>query len=230
MELANEPKFLVFDVETGGIQVFEDRVVQFFGATADAQGNLIDTWEIFIDPGVEIAQEAVDVHGFDNEFLKKNGKQPAEAFAEIRELFLEHRHLTLVAFNANYDVSILDAEMKRHGVSESFGSWVANHSKIVDGIVLDRHHDRYRKGKRNLEAQAKHYGVEFNPDALHNARADVELTAKVTAAILEKFGTPTTKEQAQWYKEWANGFQEYLRRTDPTAIVDDMWPLRVKEG
>ena len=140
----SEAKFFVFDVESGGVDVFEDRVVQFFGATADAQGNLIDTWEIFIDPGVEIAQEAVDVHGFSNNFLKEHGKQPAEAFAEIRELFLKHRHLTLVAFNANYDVSILDAEMKRHGATDLFGVWIATSSMIVDGIVIDRHHDRYR--------------------------------------------------------------------------------------
>lgn len=222
-------KFFVFDTETTGINVFKDRIVQFFGATADAQGNLIDTWEIFIDPGVEIAQEAVDVHGFSNDFLKKNGKQPHEAFSEIRDLFLKHRHLALVAFNANYDVSILDAEMKRHGVSQTFGSWVASHSKIVDGIVIDRHHDRYRKGKRNLATQAAHYGIPFNPDELHDAKTDVELTAKITAAILKKFGTPTTEEQAQWYKEWAENFQEYLRRTDPEAVVDSDWPLRVKE-
>lgn len=225
----SKAEFFVFDVESGGVDVFEDRVVQFFGATADAQGNLIDTWEIFIDPGVEIAQEAVDVHGFSNGFLKENGKQPAEAFAEIRDLFLKHRNHTLVAFNANYDVSILDAEMKRHGVSESFGSWVANHSKIIDGIVIDRHHDRYRKGKRNLATQAAHYGIPFNPDELHDAKTDVSLTAKVTAAILKKFGTPTTEEQAQWYKDWAENFQEYLRRTDPEAVVDSSWPLRVKE-
>lgn len=221
-------EFFVFDVESTGTNVFEDRIVQFFGATADSQGNLLDTWEFFINPGVPVPEEAAAVHGFDDEFLAENGMEPYDALNCIRNLFLSERDLTLVAFNANYDVSILDAEMKRHGVSESFGSWVANHSKIVDGIVIDRHHDRYRKGKRNLATQATHYGIPFNPDELHDARADVSLTAKVTVAILEKFGTPTTKEQAQWYKEWAENFQEYLRRTDPEAEVSGEWPLRSK--
>lgn len=229
MGLANEPKFFVFDTETGGIRVFEDRIVQFFGATADAQGNLIDTWEFFINPGVPVPEEAAAVHGFDDEFLAENGMEPYDALNYIRNLFLSERDLTLVAFNANFDVSILDAEMKRHGATDLFGVWIAASSKIVDGIVIDRHHDPYRKGKRNLATQATHYGIPFNPDELHDARADVELTAKVTAAILEKFGTPTTKEQAQWYKDWAENFQEYLRRTDPEAVVDSDWPLRVKE-
>lgn len=222
-------EFFVFDVESGGIRVFEDRVVQFFGATADKNGNLIDTWEIFINPGVEIAQEAVDVHGFSNEFLKENGKKPSEAFAEIRDLFLKHRHLKIVAFNMNYDLSILDAEMKRHGVSDLLGGWLAANGLLVDGLVIDRHKDKYRKGKRNLETQAKHYGVEFDSSEAHDARYDVLKTAQVTVKILEKFGTPTTQEQAQWYRKWAENFQDYLRKTDPEAVVDSSWPLRVKE-
>lgn len=219
-------EYFVFDVESGGINVFEDRVVQFFGATADKDGNLVDTWEIFINPGVDIAQEAIDVHGFSNEFLKENGKPPYEAFVEIRELFLKHKDLTRVAFNANYDVSILDAEMARHGISETFGTWVANYGKIVDGLVIDRHKDKYRKGKRNLETQAKHYRVPFDAEALHNARADVELTAKVTVKILEKYGTPSTKEQAEWYRSWADGFEEFKKRADPAFKMDNKsWPL-----
>lgn len=222
-------KYWVADTETTGISVFEDRIVQFFGATADAKGNLLDTWEIFINPGIPVPEEASQVHGFDNKFLSEHGVDPIEGLEQIRDKFLQFRDLTLVMFNMNYDLSIIDAEMKRHGVSDNFGTWFAENAKLVDGIVIDRHHDRYRKGKRNLATQAAHYGIPFNPDELHDAKTDVELTAKVTAAILEKFGTPTTKEQAQWYKEWANGFQEYLRRTDQTAIVDDMWPLRVRE-
>lgn len=219
-------EYLVFDVESGGIRVFEDRVVQFFGATADKDGNLIDTWEIFINPGVEIAQEAIDVHGFSNEFLKENGKPPHVAFEEIRELFLRHRHLKIVAFNMNYDLSILDAEMKRHNTSVTFGKWFAENAKLIDGLVIDRHKDKYRKGKRNLETQAKHYGVEFDSSEAHDARYDVLKTAQVTVKILEKFGIPTTREQASWYRQWANGFEEYKRRTEPGFKMDNKsWPL-----
>lgn len=229
MTFKGKPKYFVWDVESTGTSVFEDRIVQFFGATADSQGNLIDTWEYFINPGVPVPEEAAAVHGFDDDFLAENGEDPEKTLIRIKYLFLEKRDLIQVAFNMNYDLSIIDAEMKRHGVSDNFGTWFAENAKLVDGLVIDRYKDKYRKGKRNLETQAKHYGVEFDPDEAHNALYDTQITAKVTVKILEKFGTPTTKEQAQWYKEWANGFQEYLRRTDPTAIVDDMWPLRIKE-
>lgn len=222
-------EYFVFDVESGGIDVFKDRVVQFFGATADKNGNLIDTWEIFINPGVDIAQEAIDVHGFSNEFLKGNGKPPHVAFEEIRNLFLQHRHLKIVAFNMNYDLSILDAEMKRHNTSVTFGKWFEENAKLIDGLVIDRHKDKYRKGKRNLETQAKHYGVEFDPNAAHNALYDTQVTAKVTVKILEKFGVPTTREQAAWQEAWRSNFESYLRKSDPTATVERGWPLREKE-
>lgn len=226
----SEPKFFVWDVESTGIDVFNDRIVQLFAATADENGDLIDTWEFFIDPGIEIPEEASAVHGFTNEFLAEHGEKPEDAFNTLWHLFSRHRNLIQVAFNMNYDLSILDAEMKRHGISESFGSWFAENGRLVDGIVIDRYKDKYRKGKRTLAAQADYYGVSYDPDELHNARADVELTAKVTVAILNKYGTPTTAEQAEWREEWRKGFEEYLRRSDPSAVVEVGWPLRLKEG
>lgn len=229
MAFKGPARYFVFDVESTGIDVFEDRIVQFFGATADSKGNLLDTWEFFINPGISVPEEAAAVHGFDDEFLQENGEAPKEALDKISSLFWSHRNLIQVAFNMNYDLSILDAEMRRHRGSKRFGEWFAKNGKLVDGLVIDRHKDKYRKGRRNLETQAKHYGVEFDPDAAHNALYDTEVTAKVTVKILEKFGTPTTREQAQWQESWRSNFEKYLQKTDPAASVERGWPLREKK-
>ena len=229
MTFIGPPKYFVYDCESTGISVFEDRIVQFFGATADANGTLLDTWEFFINPGVPVPEGASDIHGFDDEFLAEKGGDPEVELNGIKKLFLKHKDLIHVAFNMNYDLSILDAEMKRHGVSDNFGSWFSENGKLVDGLVIDRHRDKFRKGKRNLETQAKHYGVEFDPDAAHNALYDTEVTAKVTVKILEEFGIPTTREQAQWQEAWRSNFESYLRKTDPVATVERGWPLRERE-
>lgn len=229
MAFHGKPKYFVFDVESTGIDVFEDRIVQFFGATVDSQGNLIETWEFFINLGIPVPEEAAAVHGFTDEFLVENGDDPEKTLIRIKYLFLENRDLIQVAFNMNYDLSIIDAEMKRHSISDNFGEWFTENGKLVDGLVIDRHKDKYRKGKRTLESQAAHYGVDFNPEEAHSAVYDVEKTAQVTIKILEKFGTPTTREQAQWYRDWAENFEQYLRRSDPTANVDKEWPLKIKE-
>lgn len=221
-----EAVYTVWDVESSGIDVFEDRIVQMFFATVDAQGNLIDTWEWFINPGIDIPEEAAAIHGFSNEYLVEHGGEPKEVLPEIRDVFLEHRHLTQIAFNMNYDLSILDAEMKRHGVSDTFGTWFATHGKLFDGLVADRHKDKFRKGKRNLETQAKHYGIEFDPASAHNALYDCLITAKVSVAIIKKYGLPSTRELASWQEEWRAGFEKYLRKENPDAIVERGWPLR----
>lgn len=223
-----EAEYAVWDCETSGIDVFEDRIVQFFFATADAEGNLLNSFEWIIDPGVPIPEEASNVHGLTEEYLAKNGMHPEDAFTEIRKVFLSHLSLTHVAFNMNFDLSILDAEFKRHLAVENFGAFMRDSVRLIDGIVIDRHHDKYRKGRRTLEAQAKHYGVPFNPDEAHDAGYDVAVTAKVTVKILEKFGMPTNEEQSVCYAEWARGLQEYLRRSDPEAVVDGDWPVRTK--
>lgn len=224
-----EAKYLVADAESTGIDVFNDRIVQWVISLADADGNLLETHEWIIDPGVEVPEEAAAVHGFTTEFLRENGMAPALALSEISSVLMANRHLTWVFFNANYDLSILDAEFRRHGITDRFGAYVAKHVRIFDPIVVDRARDKYRKGSRKLMHVADHYGVEYNEDDLHNAQADVALTAKVAARVAEKFGIPTNAEQSVYYREWAEGLEKYLRRGDPEAVVDRDWPLRLKE-
>ncbi len=113
-------------------------------------------------------------------------------------------------------------------IDEEFAHWVLA-GQLIDGLVIDRAKDKWRKGKRKLANMAEAYGIDFDPDALHNAAADVELTAKVTRAIVNKHGMMTNAEPAEAYRTWAVDFEKYLRRNDPTAEVDPHWPLRLKE-
>lgn len=224
-----EAKYLVFDTETTGIDVFNDRIVQLVISTADADGSVLSTREWIIDPGVEVPEEAANVHGFTTEFLREHGVQPVKALSEAHEVFRENLHLTWVAFNLNYDLSILSAENWRHSIDFEFVEGVSRQVQLFDPLVVDRHEDKYRKGKRKLENVAAHYGVPFDPDAAHKADYDVEVTAKVAARVAERYGIPSNETQAAWYREWATGLQEYFRRTDPEAVVNGDWPVRLSE-
>lgn len=222
-------RVLVFDTETTGIDVFNDRIVQLFIGIADGNGDLIEQYEWLIDPGIEVPEEASNVHGFTTEFLRENGIVPEGALKAALEVFQAYSDVPWVAFNLNYDLSILDKEMLRHGVHGYFGGWAVYSTSMIDGLVIDRHKDKWRKGKRKLANMAEAYGIDFDPDALHNAAADVELTTKVTRAIVNKHGMMTNAEQAEAYRTWAVDFEKYLRRNDPEAVVDSQWPVRLKE-
>lgn len=223
----SEAKYLVFDTETTGIDVFNDRIVQLFIATADSEGNLLETWEWIIDPGVEVPEEASNVHGFTTEYLRENGQDPLGALTAALDVFEEWGELTFVAYNLSFDLSILDSEMRRHGAIESFGQDTAGYL-LFDPLVVDRAKDKFRKGKRKLENVAAHYGVPFSPDEAHKADYDVEVTAKVAAAVAKQYGIPSNAEQETMYRVWAENFESYLRRTDPDAVVDSDWPLKLK--
>lgn len=221
---------VVFDTESTGVDVLNDRVVQLVIGVYNAAGDVVEFHEWVINPGVEVPQGASDVHGFTNEYLQEHGRDPKEALSEALEVFRKYHRSLHVAYNAKFDVSILDSEFKRHGVSSRWGQAMVSKVPLYDPYVVDRAQDKYRKGKRRLMDVADHFGIGYTEDDLHNARADVDLTYKVFRACLEKYGVYSTWDQARFYREWAKGFREYLARQgkEPDDLTDD-WPLQKEE-
>lgn len=232
MQGVETPVYLCVDTETTGVDVFNDRIVQLFVATADKHGNLIDTWEWIINPEVPVPKEASDVHGFTDEFLQEHGDDPAYVLRKALGVFREHHNLIWVAFNMSFDLSILDSEFKRHKITENFADGVSGHVNLFDPMVVDRAKDKYRKGKRTLEALAGHYGVPFDPDEAHNATVDTEATAKVAVKVAAKYGIPTTQEQSRMHQSWAAGITTYfakqgkLEEDGSPIVVSGDWPYR----
>lgn len=224
----SEAKYLVFDTETTGVDVFNDRIVQLVIATADVRGNLLETWEWIIDPGVEVPEEAANVHGFTTEYLRHNGQDPLGALSAALDVFDEQSAPVWVAYNLTFDLSLLDAEFSRHGITGDWGYEVATGVSLFDPLIVDRAKDKYRRGKRKLENVAAAYGVPFNPSEAHKAGYDVEITAKVAARVAEKYGIPTVAEQAQMHVDWAEGFESWLREAkgDDTIEIERDWPLK----
>ncbi|QDP65464.1 MAG: hypothetical protein Tp182DCM212571_82 [Prokaryotic dsDNA virus sp.] len=128
--------------------------------------------------------------------------------------------------NANYDLSLLKAEYERHG-KEFFlyDGW-----QIVDPLVLDRHFDKWRKGKRKLANLAENYGVTVDDEMLHDAAGDCFLAGMVAARQIEMYGVPTNEEQAAWYADWARSYEGWLHSQGKTDIIDTSWPVRKKEN
>jgi DNA polymerase-3 subunit epsilon len=92
--------------------------------------------------------------------------------------------------------------------------------------------DRFRRGKRTLQAAALHYGVPAT--GAHSADGDAEAACRLALAIARAHpmignADPSMlhRAQAHWAAAWASRFQAYLRSCgDPIAVVDGHWPLR----
>lgn len=219
----------VFDLETTGIDVETSRIVSATVAVLDAAGDVLERVDWLLDPGVAIPEQATNVHGITTEYAAENGRVAAEGVAEIVATLREHlgRGLPLVAYNAPYDLTLLNRESVRHGVDP-----LVSPSPVVDPLVIDKAVDRYRKGKRTLEVTSAFYGVAL--DDAHDAGADAIAAGRVAQAIYREHGSalPATVEalhdqQVTWCRQQAESFQDYMRRgRDPEFIAAVGWPER----
>ncbi|MFI9030733.1 exonuclease domain-containing protein [Streptomyces sp. NPDC053560] len=222
-----------FDLETTGTDVETDRVVTAAVIRLDGAGAAAPALSWVLDPGVPIPSEASAIHGFSTDYVRQHGRPAAVGLAEITDALAAAlgAGLPLVVMNARYDLSLLDRECRRHGVeplSERLGT---DPAPVVDPLVLDKHLDPYRKGKRTLQALCAHYGVAL--DAAHEAGADavaaVGVARRIGAKHPEVAGLTLPALHALQRRaaaDQAASFQRYLRRTsNPAAHVEPAWPL-----
>ena len=218
----------VFDLETTGIETETSRIVSAYVGVVDAFGAPKGvSW--LADPGVEIPVQASAVHGITTERARAEGRDAAEVVAEIVAVLraLLAQGVPIVIYNAAYDLTLLNRECLRYAIEPLDGPL-----PIIDPLVIDRAMDRFRKGKRTLEAAAEYYGVELM-DA-HDAEADAVAAGRVAQAIARKYSdvlgadvTLVHTHQVGWAAESATSFQEYMRRTkDPAFVADGAWPER----
>lgn len=219
---------LGFDTETTGVDVHEDRIVTAALVRREPSGETqVQTW--LLNPGIPIPEGASAIHGVTTEHASRFGAPPAEALTEMAEAITRasREGIPLVAFNATFDVSILDAELRRHDlptIPERLGGELV----VLDPLVLDRAEDRFRKGKRKLGDLCSVYGVTSFGD-LHTADVDVLATLDVLHGIMDRFehlsSMPLTElheYQRRAHHEWATNFNEWRTRqgfTGPGAGV-----------
>nr|WP_249290935.1 exonuclease domain-containing protein [Leucobacter manosquensis] len=219
----------VFDTETTGIDTAHARIVSASIALLGAGGEVSERYDWLLDPGIEIPAAAVQVHGISNEIARTSGIEAAVGVRQIVDQLLEmiERGFPVVAYNAPYDLTLLAAEAARHGVP-----WPAEISPVIDPLILDKQLDRYRKGKRTLEAVAAHHGVDIGN--AHDAGDDAIAAGRVLQKIAAKYADVVPAEldelhrlQIEWAAAQAASFQDYMRRVrDASFVADGRWPIR----
>ncbi|MEE1620355.1 3'-5' exonuclease [Zafaria sp. Z1313] len=214
-----------FDLETTGRDPELARIVTASVLVVNGRQEILNHREWLVDPGVPIPEEAAAIHGVSTERARAEGADAATAVAEItahlRELFAT---MPVLAFNASYDFTVLDRECLRHGVE------ALEPAAVIDPYIIDKHVDKYRRGKRTLTVMSEFYRVPL-VDA-HTSVADAAATVGVADAQVAKYKQLRMDplqlhgSQVRWAAEQAASFQAYLRRKDPSAVVDGQWPVR----
>lgn len=221
-------RMVAFDLETTAPNPEDARVVT--ACVVHVGGGLpTETREWLVNPGVEIPEGATAVHGITTERARAEGVDPAVAVREIADAFT-HAWLSgipVVAFNAAYDLTVLDRELARH-----HDGALAVAGPVIDPYVIDREIDKYRRGSRTLTAQSAHYRVAL--DGAHDATADAVCAARIAWRIACVFPAVAAMSlpdlhaaQAKWHEARQADFAAYLRRVGkPADDVCGEWPLR----
>ncbi|MBC7297690.1 MAG: DNA polymerase III subunit epsilon [Demequina sp.] len=222
-----------FDTETTGISPLNDRIVT--AAVIRRHGTRVEVSEWLIDPGVEIPARATEVHGITTEKARAEGAKPAAALEEIAVALAEAlgAGIPVVGFNIQYDLTILETELARHGLRTLAHRLPLGIRPIIDPLVLDRHLDKYRRGKRKLIDMCGTYRVQVVADALHAADADVLATLDLVPAIAERYPSlggvalqDLHDQQAHAHGEWANRFRAWLISKGTTDdLPSPEWPV-----
>lgn len=233
----------VFDTETTGVDVENDRILTCYYMLQNRDGEVIEEREWVIDPGIEVPEGAAAVHGMSTKWIRANGRKDAgKAVGEIYAALASAAtsKFPIVAFNARFDASILHHELLRHGNDLGITPLLAPGVTWYDPFVHDKGREKYRRGPRKLQFVCQAHGIEFNESEAHAARYDVVKTGELAWKLLAKERKLGASELmpllVEWKQEQDSSLEAYFRREGKTnedgspIIIDRGWPLITKKG
>ena len=172
MRLNLKNPIIFFDLETTGINIASDRIVEISYLRVDVNGN--ETEKTFrVNPGIPIPEKATAIHGITDEDVKD-----APAFNEVaRILSREFEGCDLAGYNSvKFDIPLLAEEFLRAGVDIDL-----KRRKFIDVQIIFM-----KMEPRTLSAAYKFFTGKELTEA-HSAAADTQATYEVLQAQLDRY-------------------------------------------
>ncbi len=172
MELKLTRPICFFDLETTGINVAKDRIVEISILKVYPNGNKESkTW--LVNPEMQIPDEVIAIHGISNE---KVAHEPTFQMLS-KEIYNLIKDSDLGGFNSDrFDIPLLAEEMLRADIDFDM-----KHMVSVDVQTIF-----HKMEKRTLEAAYKFYCNKELTDA-HSAEADTQATYEVLLSQLDRY-------------------------------------------
>lgn len=185
MDVHFKKPIAVIDLETTGLDIATAKIVSIGIVILDRDGSIKYRNELRVNPGMEIPEHAVGVHGITNEMAKDSPLFSAIA-GEIAKLLEGY---DLAGYNVEeYDLPILKREFADAGIFD-----FSKDAKVVDVKVIFN-----KKVRRNLSSAVRHYLNRPHENA-HNALADAQATADVLLRQLAVHDLPSDADALQSY-------------------------------
>lgn len=187
MKLNLKNPVVFFDLETTGVNITSDRIVEISYLKIFPNGEELSR-TLRINPEMPIPEEASKVHGIYDDDVKdcKTFKQVA------KEIAADFEGADIAGFNSNrFDVPLLAEEFLRAGVDLDM-----TRRKFIDVQVIF-----HKMEQRTLSAAVKFYcGKEL--EGAHSADADTRATYEVLQAQLDRY--PDLQNDIAWLSEYSS--------------------------
>jgi DNA helicase-2/ATP-dependent DNA helicase PcrA len=184
---------IVFDVESTGVDVTEDEIIQIAAIKVNKNGQVIGSFEKFLKNNKSV-KNSEQVHGFSDEFLKKNGEDKKVV---LKEFIKFSEDAVIVGHNVQYDINILTSELERSGLGK------AKFKAFYDTLDIYR---RFYPNLMNhkLETLSILFKTENKPS--HDAMDDILATRDLLVKSLESDIVPTSLQRIGYMSKYLKSF------------------------
>ena len=216
----SESLILAVDVETTGLSISEDKIVELGGVYVKGGWRCGPPFCSKVNPERYIPIDATRIHGIAEEDVAK-----APTWKTVAGWFRQHLDKAdpiVCGYNIlNFDLPMINSENQRAGID-----WQLDHTKTLDPFIFARWH--HPEVQSRLGKICSFYGLELPEEAAHSADADSEVTALLVTAMVWSGYMPddlnqALEQQAQFQtqmeeekKRW--GKKLYVNRYDPEKL------------
>lgn len=165
-----DTEYCVFDIETTGLSFRTEKITEI-GAIKIKNGEIIDTFECFVNPQKPIPYEVIKVTHITDDMVRD-----AKTIEEVLPEFLEFvGQDVLVAHNANFDIGFIRHFAKMQGLKFD--------NTYIDTLTIARDmFPEYKKYKLGIIAD----NLGIRVDVAHRALDDVKTLVKVFEVMIGK--------------------------------------------
>ncbi len=165
-----DDEFVVFDLETTGLSSLNNKITEI-GAVKICDGEVTDKFCSFVNPGVPIPANIVELTGITDEMVAG-----APNISVILPKFFEFcGDRLMIAHNAGFDISFL-----RHAAEECS---IPFDNSYLDTVAMS-HYVNPDLSKHSLDSLQRYFGLEnFNH---HRASDDAEMLALILYKMIDK--------------------------------------------
>lgn len=188
---------IVLDTETTGFDPQSgDRIVEI--GAVELMGHMATgkTFHEYINPERGMPDEAFQVHGLGDDFLRDKPK-----FAAVGQAFLDFvGDSKMIIHNAAFDMKFLNFELAKMGLRQL--PW----EQALDTLAIAR--KKFPGSPSSLDALCRRFGIDNTSRTLHGALLDSEILAEVYLELIggkqPDFGLSTRAEpkQGEAQTEW----------------------------